>query len=91
VRGEKNMQNEKITCGAVGSIEDNKSRVHHFNEAVKGYVITNDGETDLKINLLGETFTVKAGEQFEEIFTPFSAVEIDTLNQTVDYRAYGRR
>lgn len=85
------MQNDKFTYRAIGSIEDNKSRVHHFDEAVRGYVIINDGDTDLKINLLGEAFTVKAGEQFEEIFTPFSAVEINTFDQAVPYRAYGRR
>ena len=85
------MCDKKICFSAVNSIEDNKTRIHHFNEAVRGYTITNDGENDIKLSLLKEVFTVKAGEQFQEFFTSFSAVEIDTLGQSVPYRAYGRR
>lgn len=77
-------------ASAQNSIEDDQSRIHHFNKPVRGYVIANDGQTDIKIKLLGETFTVKPQEQFSELFLPFTAVEIDTLNETTPYRAYGR-
>lgn len=85
------LQRDNISyLSAQNSIEDNGPRVHHFTEPVCGYVIRNDGESDIEIRLLGEAFTVKPREQFSEIFTPFTAVEIDTLGETVPYRAYGR-
>lgn len=83
-------KNNKIYISAQNSIEDDKSRVHHFNQLMSGYVIRNDGSSDLKITVLEDTFTVKPREQFSELFTPFTAVEIDTLDETVPYRAYGR-
>lgn len=82
--------NKTSYMSAQNSIEDNKSRVHHFAEPMSGYVIQNDGDKDIKITILNETFTVKPREQFSELFKPFSAVEIDTLGETVPYRAYGR-
>ena len=86
------MSQEKnsLLYGATGSLEDSRSRIHHFNETMQGYVIRNDGDSDLSIAILNQKFTVKPGEQFEEFFAPFSAVEIDTLGKTVSYRAYGR-
>ena len=83
-------KNTNNYVSAQNSIEDDKSRVHHFNEPVCGYVIQNDGETDIKITVINNTFTVKPKEQLSELFTPFTAVEIDTMDQAVPYRAYGR-
>lgn len=83
-------KNEKNYISVQNPIEDDKSRVHHFSQPMSGYIIRNDGNSDLKIAVLECTFTVKPREQFSELFTPFTAVEIDTLGETVPYRAYGR-
>lgn len=83
-------KNQTNYVSAQNSIEDDKSRVHHFTEPMCGYVIQNDGDKDLKITIMNDTFTVKPREQFSELFTPFTAVEIDTQGETVPYRAYGR-
>lgn len=52
-------------ASAQNSIEDGQSRVHHFNKPIRGYVIANDGQTDIKIKLLGETFTVNPKSNFQ--------------------------
>lgn len=58
-----------------------------FTQSMRGFVITNDGASDLTFTIGTTTFIVKAGEVFQEYFAPFTQVTITT---TVPYRAYGR-
>lgn len=61
---------------------------HTFTKPMRYFVITNDDATSALTFTIGtSTFTVKAGEVFEERFAPFTQVTITT---TVAFRAYGR-
>ena len=57
-----------------------------FSKPMNGIVISNDGASDLTIAIGTDTYTVKAGEVFSEMFEPFTQVTVTT---TVPYRAYG--
>lgn len=59
---------------------------HPFQQLMSGFVISNDGTSDLTITINSLTITVKSGEVFGESFEPFSQVSINT---NVPYRAYG--
>lgn len=58
-----------------------------FTKQMKGFVISNDGASDITFTIGTDTYTVKAGEVFGESFDAFTQVTITT---TVPYRAYGR-
>ncbi|MFA4137697.1 MULTISPECIES: hypothetical protein [unclassified Brevibacillus] len=58
-----------------------------FDEPMYGFVIKNDGPSDLTFTINNYTFTVKEGEVFEEFFEPFTLVTIKT---TSPFRAYGK-
>ncbi|MED1915660.1 hypothetical protein P4V64_10110 [Bacillus thuringiensis] len=60
---------------------------HVFSEPMYGFVIKNDGQTDLTFTIHNYTFTVKAEESFEAFFDAFTQVKIAT---TSSFRAYGR-
>lgn len=59
---------------------------HTFTEPMRGFVIINDGDSDLTFDIEGAVFTVKSNEKFKEEFEPFARVEITT---TSAFRAYG--
>lgn len=59
-----------------------------FTEDQHSFVISNDGNADLTITINGNSYTVKAGEVFEENFQPFTSVAVVT---SVAYRALGRK
>lgn len=66
----------------------NTNTTHVFVNPMRYFVITNDDATaDLTFTIGGNTFTVKAGEVFEEKFAAFTQVTVTT---TVAFRAYGR-
>jgi chitodextrinase len=58
-----------------------------FASEMNGFVISNDGNADLTFTIGGDTYTVKAGEVFEEEFASFTTVSITS---SVAYRAYGK-
>jgi hypothetical protein len=58
-----------------------------FNALMQGFVISNDHTESLTFTIHGETWTVKAGEVFEETFKEFKDV---TITATGAFRAYGR-
>ncbi|NOU98474.1 fibronectin type III domain-containing protein [Paenibacillus planticolens] len=58
-----------------------------FASKMSGFVISNDGNADITFTIGGDTYTVKAGEVFEEEFAPFTTV---TITSTVAFRAYGK-
>jgi hypothetical protein len=60
---------------------------HTFTSPMKGFIISNDGAADLTFTIGTDTYTVKAGEVFEEGFDAFTQVMVTT---TVPFRAYGR-
>lgn len=60
---------------------------HTFTQTMKGLVITNDGDVDLTISVLGENWTVRPGEVLDEEFGDFTQVTVTT---TVPFRAYGK-
>lgn len=57
-----------------------------FDETMYGFAISNDGATEITFTIGGETFTVKAGEVFEEHFPAFTEVIITANGEP--YRAY---
>lgn len=57
-----------------------------FSTTMLGFAISNDGAADLAFKIGTDTFTVKSGEMFSEMFSPFTQVVITT---TVPFRAYG--
>lgn len=59
-----------------------------FTSAMNGFVISNDGAADLTFTIGTDTYTVKAGEVFEDLFESFTEV---TINSTVAFRAYGKK
>lgn len=58
-----------------------------FAQSMRGFVISNDGASDLTFTIGTATFTVKAEEVFSESFASFTQVTVTT---TVAFRAYGR-
>jgi hypothetical protein len=58
----------------------------NFSKPMNGFVIANDGGSDLTFTIGPDTFTVKANEVFTESFAPFTSVTVTT---TVPFRAYG--
>jgi len=60
---------------------------HTFTKAMTGFVISNDGASNLTFTINSYTFTLKPGEIFDECFEPFTQVSITT---SVAYRAWGR-
>lgn len=60
---------------------------HTFTQSMSGFVISNDGASDLTFTIGTDTYTVKAGEVFEDLFNSFTVV---TINSTVAFRAYGK-
>jgi hypothetical protein len=67
--------------------EGSSTMVKTFNAEMQGFVISNDHTEDLTFTIMGETWTVKAGEVFEETFPKFKTV---TITATGSFRAYGR-
>jgi hypothetical protein len=49
--------------------------------------LANDGTSDVDFTINGFTFTIKAGEEFDEILDPFKKISITT---TSNYRAWVR-
>lgn len=58
-----------------------------FPEEMKGIVISNDGDTDLTLEINNDVYIIKGGEVFEEYFEPFTEAIVTT---TAPFRAYGR-
>ncbi|MEW9697958.1 hypothetical protein [Paenibacillus sp. SI8] len=58
-----------------------------FTKAMNGLVISNDGASDLTFTIGADTYTVRAGEVFDDRFDPFTQVTVTT---SVAFRAYGR-
>ena len=58
-----------------------------FSKTMNGFVIVNDGLSDLTFTIGTDTYTVKPGECFDDRFEPFTEVTITT---TVAFRAFGR-
>lgn len=63
------------------------NKTHTFSKTMSGFVISNDGDSDLTFIIHFESYLVKAGEVFDSNFPAFQEVEIIT---SVPYRAYGR-
>ena len=61
------------------------SQTFNFGSKMRGLVISNDVTTDLTFTINGETYTVKGGEVFEELFDPFTQVVITAQGE---YRGY---
>ncbi|WP_312117970.1 hypothetical protein [Brevibacillus reuszeri] len=61
--------------------------VQVFSEPMYGFVIINDGASELTFTINNDTFTVKEGEVFEEFFEPFKQV---TIVASAPFRAYGK-
>ena len=57
-----------------------------FNNRMYGLYISNDGASDITIEVNGETFTVKQGKEFREYFDPFITV---IVTAAVAYHGYG--
>ena len=57
-----------------------------FTSPMQGFVIVNDGSTNLTFTINGDTYTVKPNEKFPECFEPFTSVTIVT---TGAFRCYG--
>ncbi|MHC8516763.1 hypothetical protein [Sporosarcina sp. ITBMC105] len=59
------------------------SVVRNYSEKAFGFAITNDGLADLTFMIHGLTITVKPGETFDDLFEPFTSVQVTA---TDDYR-----
>src|SRR5690242_13245571 len=47
-----------------------------FTNSMRGFVISNDGVADLTFTISGDTYTVKSGEVFDDVFDPFTVVTV---------------
>jgi hypothetical protein len=60
---------------------------HTFSKPMTGFVIKNSGIYDIDIIINNYTFTVEAGESFEDTFYPFTEVKIRGNSK---FKAYGK-
>lgn len=70
-----------VSDGLAGSTTATKT----FTGEAREIVLNNNGSANLTVNVNGMTFTVKAGEDFDEEFDPFKTI---TVNATSSFEAY---
>ncbi|KRE75541.1 fibronectin type III domain-containing protein [Paenibacillus sp. Soil750] len=70
---------------AKGSFSGSTSITKTFTSNMDGFVITNDGTSDLSFTINTDTYVVKGGEVFDAFFEPFNSIQISTNSA---YRAY---
>lgn len=80
-----NSSSIKVTAEEPFSGSNNITKT--FSKDMIGFVISNDGTSDLSFTINNQTFVVKSFEVFDSFFSPFKTVSIVT---TSPYRAYGQ-
>jgi hypothetical protein len=63
------------------------TKTFSFTQEMDELVISNDGGTDLQVNVHGYKYLVRGGEIFQEQFAPFTEVTIGTKSS---YRGYAK-
>lgn len=75
----------RVSLTASDSFKGSGNVTKTFTEDKLGFVISNDGNSELDFTISGNVFTVMAGEVFEANFAPFREVAI---SGSVPFRAY---
>lgn len=85
------ITNKSLTTNQLGSFASegfsgSSNFIKTFKQPMNGFVVSNDGTTDLIFAIGTDVYTVRAGEVFSSKFNAFTQVSIIT---TSAYRAYG--
>jgi len=83
VKEDGTIVNEALSAKQPFSGSNNQT--FNFTSKVRGLVISNDVLTDLTFTINAETYTVKGGEVFEDLFDPFTSVIVVAQGE---YRGY---